>query len=124
MHRDPAEFGCRSDAVFGAQTAGKDLRAKADPQHRLTHCGLFGHQAGKFWQIGVQGVVQRVLRATKCDHGVVVARNVDPTQIAIVTIGMLQAGIASNVIPESATMGLSVRSFTPEVRVICSNSAR
>src|SRR6185503_231754 len=46
----------------------------------------------------------------------VVSRNIDPTQISIVTIGMLQAGIASNVIPESATMGLSVRSFSPEVR--------
>ena len=46
----------------------------------------------------------------------VVSRNIDPTQISIVTIGMLQAGIASNVIPESATMGLSVRSFSAEVR--------
>jgi hippurate hydrolase len=46
----------------------------------------------------------------------VVSRNIDPTQISIVTIGMLQAGIASNVIPEFATMGLSVRSFSAEVR--------
>ena len=46
----------------------------------------------------------------------VVSRNIDPTQTAIVTIGSLNAGIASNVIPESASMGLSVRSFNPEVR--------
>ena len=46
----------------------------------------------------------------------VVSRNIDPTQTAIVTIGTLNAGIASNVIPGSATMGLSVRSFSPEVR--------
>lgn len=46
----------------------------------------------------------------------VVSRNIDPTQTAIVTIGSLHAGIASNVIPESASMGLSVRSFNPEVR--------
>ena len=46
----------------------------------------------------------------------VVSRNIDPTQTAIVTIGSLNAGMASNVIPESASMGLSVRSFNPEVR--------
>jgi hippurate hydrolase len=46
----------------------------------------------------------------------VVSRNIDPTQTAIVTIGTLNAGFATNVIPESASLGLSVRSFTPEVR--------
>lgn len=46
----------------------------------------------------------------------VVSRNIDPTQTAIVTIGTLNAGMASNVIPETASMGLSVRSFSPETR--------
>lgn len=46
----------------------------------------------------------------------VVARNIDPTQTAVVTIGTLNAGIATNVIPESASLGLSVRSFSPAVR--------
>lgn len=46
----------------------------------------------------------------------VVARNIDPTAIAIVTIGTVHAGIATNVIPESATLGLSVRSFDAAVR--------
>ena len=46
----------------------------------------------------------------------VVSRNIDPTQTAIVTIGTLNAGIATNVIPESAELGLSVRSFSTDVR--------
>jgi len=46
----------------------------------------------------------------------VVSRNIDPTQTAIVTIGTLNAGNATNVIPESASLGLSIRSFSPEVR--------
>ena len=46
----------------------------------------------------------------------VVARNIDPTQTAIVTIGTLNAGVATNVIPDTASLGLSVRSFTPEIR--------
>jgi len=46
----------------------------------------------------------------------VVSRNIDPTQTAIVTIGALHAGKAANVIPESAVMELSIRSFDPAVR--------
>jgi hippurate hydrolase len=46
----------------------------------------------------------------------VVSRNVDPRQAAVVTIGTLHAGTVRNVIPEGATMSLSVRSFSNEVR--------
>ena len=46
----------------------------------------------------------------------VVARNIDPTAIAIVTIGTVHAGVATNVIPESAELGLSIRSFDAAVR--------
>ena len=46
----------------------------------------------------------------------VVARNIDPTEAAVVTIGSLHAGHAANVIPQSATMELSMRSFNPQVR--------
>jgi hippurate hydrolase len=46
----------------------------------------------------------------------VVSRNIDPTQTAIVTVGNVHAGTAVNIIPESATMELSVRSFSEAVR--------
>jgi len=46
----------------------------------------------------------------------VVSRNIDPTQTAIVTIGTVHAGTAANVIPESATLELSIRSFDEGVR--------
>ena len=46
----------------------------------------------------------------------VVSRNVDPRQAAVVTIGTLHAGTVRNVIPESAAMSLSVRSFSNDVR--------
>ena len=46
----------------------------------------------------------------------VVSRNIDPTQTAIITIGTIHSGSATNVIPEGAQMGLSVRSFSAEVR--------
>ncbi|MFL9927482.1 M20 family metallopeptidase [Herbaspirillum lusitanum] len=46
----------------------------------------------------------------------VVARNIDPMETAVVTVGAIHAGNASNVIPEDATLAMSVRSFKPEVR--------
>ena len=46
----------------------------------------------------------------------IVARNIDPRQTAIITIGALHAGSAANVIPDSATMALSIRSFDAGVR--------
>ncbi len=46
----------------------------------------------------------------------IVARNVNPTQTAVVTVGYLHAGRAVNAIAESAEMGLSIRSFDEDVR--------
>jgi hippurate hydrolase len=46
----------------------------------------------------------------------VVSRNIDPTQTAVVTIGVLRSGHVANVIPDSARLELSVRSFNPTVR--------
>lgn len=48
----------------------------------------------------------------------VVSRSVDPTKAAVVTVGTIHAGDAVNVIPDSATFEISIRSFEPEVRVV------
>ncbi len=46
----------------------------------------------------------------------IVARNVDPQAMAVVTVGALHAGSANNVIPSTATLELSVRALDREVR--------
>lgn len=46
----------------------------------------------------------------------IVSRNIDPLQMAVVTVGALHAGKANNVIPQSATLELSVRALDREVR--------
>ena len=51
----------------------------------------------------------------------IVARNVDPQQMAIITVGAFQAGVANNVIPQTATLRLSVRSLDRDVRVLLEN---
>jgi hippurate hydrolase len=48
----------------------------------------------------------------------IVARNVDPQHMAIITVGAFQAGVANNVIPQTATLRLSVRSLDRDVRLL------
>jgi hippurate hydrolase len=46
----------------------------------------------------------------------IVARNVDPQAMAVITVGALHAGRANNVIAEQAVMEISLRSLDPQVR--------
>ncbi|MEN9383693.1 MAG: hypothetical protein RL323_836 [Pseudomonadota bacterium] len=46
----------------------------------------------------------------------IVSRNVPPLHTAVITVGAFQAGQANNVIPQNATLQLSVRSLDREVR--------
>ena len=46
----------------------------------------------------------------------IVSRNVDPQSMAIVTVGMLNAGQANNIIPDRAVMELTVRTLDRDVR--------
>ncbi|WP_445682378.1 M20 aminoacylase family protein [Radicibacter daui] len=48
----------------------------------------------------------------------VVSRSIDPTQTAVVTVGAIHSGDAANVIPETARIVLSIRSFDPAVRTL------
>lgn len=46
----------------------------------------------------------------------VVARNVNPLEAAVVTVGSIRGGEASNVIPDGVDLKLTIRSFSPDVR--------
>ena len=46
----------------------------------------------------------------------IVAREVKPGEVAVVTVGYIQAGTKNNIIPDRAELGLTVRSYKPEVR--------
>jgi hippurate hydrolase len=45
-----------------------------------------------------------------------VSREIDPQQPAVVTVGSFHAGSKRNIIPDEATLLLTVRSYAPEVR--------
>ena len=46
----------------------------------------------------------------------IVSRNVPPLQMAVITVGSFQSGVANNVIPQNATLKLSVRALDRSVR--------
>lgn len=48
----------------------------------------------------------------------VVARNLNPLDAGVVSVGAIHGGEASNVIPDSVALKLTVRSFRPEVRAL------
>jgi len=113
-------FPC--DAIFGLHNHpgypvgtfmfGSGPFMSASDTAKITIHGRGGHAARPHLTVDPILIAGSLVMALQS----VVSRNIDPTQMAIVTIGMLNAGIATNVIPESASMGLSVRSFSPEVR--------
>jgi len=46
----------------------------------------------------------------------VVAREIHPGDAGVITVGYFQAGTKNNIIPDEAQLGLTVRSYKPEVR--------
>ncbi len=54
----------------------------------------------------------------------VVSRRVPPDQPAVVTVGVLEAGSAHNVIPERAVLKGTLRSLDPEVRQLLADEVR
>ena len=113
-------FPC--DAIFGLHNTpglaegqfgfgSGPFMAASDTAHITIH-GRGGHAARPHQAVDPVLIAGSLVVALQS----VVARNIDPRQTAIITIGSLHAGSASNVIPDVATMGLSIRSFDPAVR--------
>lgn len=47
----------------------------------------------------------------------IVARNIKPTEAAVITVGKFNSGAAENVIPESAHLAGSIRALSPDIRL-------
>ncbi|TAL95905.1 MAG: amidohydrolase [Paraburkholderia sp.] len=115
-------FPC--DAVFGLHNhpgaePGKLLFRKgafmaAGDKAIIDIEGVGGHAARPHLTVDPIVIAASIVMALQT----IVARNVDPSQPAVVTVGSMHSGIANNVIPSSAKLELSVRSFSPEVRAL------
>ena len=90
----PGPFMCASDTAF------------------ITINGQGGHAARPHQAIDPLVAASHVVVALQA----VISRNIDPLQTGIISIGTFHSGHVENVIPDTAKLGLSIRSFSPEVR--------
>jgi hippurate hydrolase len=109
-----AIFGLHNTPGYPAGTFGFGVGPfmSASDTARITIHGRGGHAARPQQTVDPILIAGSLVMALQS----VVSRNVDPRHTAIVTIGALHAGSASNVIPDVATMALSIRSFDAGVR--------
>jgi amidohydrolase len=86
-------------------------KANADSV-RITVYGKGGHGAQPHTTIDPVLMAARIAVSLQS----IVAREIKPGDAAVITIGYIQAGTKNNIIPDDALMGLTVRSFKPDVR--------
>lgn len=87
---------------------------------RITLFGRGGH--GSMPQVTVDPVVLAAMIVVRLQA--VVAREVPPTETAVLTVGRLQAGTKSNVIPDQAVLELNVRSYREQTRTTVLEAVR
>jgi hippurate hydrolase len=69
---------------------------------------------GAFPHLGADPIV--AMAEAIVDLQQIVSRDMDPTEPAVVTVGMIQAGMASNVIPDQATLEGTARTLSTQAR--------
>ena len=110
------------DAVFGLHLAQEmpvgtisaqtgPIMAAADDFH-LEITGKGGHAAYPHLCVDAALIAAQVLVALHA----IVSREVKPTEPAVITVGMIQAGSAPNVIPGTALLRGTVRTFDKDLR--------
>jgi amidohydrolase len=87
------------------------MMAAADRLYILVH-GKGGHAAHPEQTIDAVLVASHIVVALQT----VVARNLNPEEVGVVTVGSIKAGNAGNVIADTAELHGSIRSFSEEVR--------
>ncbi len=110
------------DAVFGIHVAQEhpvgEIRLRPGPamaaadRFTIRIRGKGGHGARPQSTIDPIVIGAHIVTALQT----LVSRSVDPTEEAVVTVGVFKAGEAFNVIPDTAELGGTVRTFTPENR--------
>ena len=103
--------------VFNLLPAGKvgvgsGYRFSNSDALRITIYGKGGHGAYPHNTIDPVVIAARTVLSLQT----IVSREVKPGEVAVVTVGYIQAGTRNNIIPDEAELGLTVRSYKPEVR--------
>ncbi len=79
---------------------------------RITIYGKGGHGSAPNTAIDPIVIAARTIVAFQT----IASREIKPGEVAVVTVGTMQAGTKNNIIPDQAVLGLTVRTFKPDVR--------
>ncbi len=79
---------------------------------RITIYGKGGHASMPNRTIDPIVIAARVVVTLQT----IVSREVKPGEVAVITVGYIEAGTKNNIIPDQAELGITVRSYKPEVR--------
>jgi amidohydrolase len=79
---------------------------------RITIYGKGGHGSAPHTTVDPIVIAARTILALQT----IVSREIKPGEMAVVTVGYIQAGTKNNIISDHAEMGLTVRTFKPDVR--------
>jgi amidohydrolase len=79
---------------------------------RITIYGKGGHGASPQTTIDPIVIAARTILALQT----ITSREVKPGEMAVITVGYIQAGTKNNIIPDRAELGLTVRTYKDEIR--------
>jgi hippurate hydrolase len=96
----------------GKVGVGPGYRLSNADSIRITIYGKGGHGSQPNSTIDPIVIAARTIVALQT----IVSREVKPGEVAVVTVGYIQAGTKNNIIPDQAELGITVRSYKPEVR--------
>jgi amidohydrolase len=101
-----------SELTPGHVSLGAGPHAAAADTFEIHVTGKGGHAAFPHTTVDTTLVAAQIVVALQT----LVARELDPIETAVVTVGTLHAGTVNNVIPQTATLTGTVRTYTPAVR--------
>ncbi|MGB6605362.1 MAG: amidohydrolase [Steroidobacteraceae bacterium] len=79
---------------------------------RITIFGRGGHGSAPHTTVDPIVIAARTILALQT----IVSREVKPGEFAVVTVGYIRAGTKNNIIPDEAELGLTVRTYKPQLR--------
>lgn len=96
----------------GEVGVGPGYRYSNGDSVRITIYGKGGHGAAPENTIDPVVIAARTILSLQT----IVSREIKPGEPAVVTVGYVHAGLKNNIIPDQAELGLTVRSYKPEIR--------
>lgn len=101
-----------SELTPGNVALGAGPHAAAADTFEIRVTGKGGHAAFPHTTVDTTLVCAHILIALQT----LVAREIDPIETAVVTVGTMHAGTAHNIIPQTAKLTGTVRTYKPELR--------